>query len=63
MQYPEDILEITFVDSNAILYYGFNQCLIVASHNTKVKKSNSIAIPLFGLPYSYWGYAIPSWVY
>jgi len=33
-----------------------NEYLIVASHNTKVKKSNSIAIPFFGLPYSYWGY-------
>jgi hypothetical protein len=30
-----------------------NQYLILASHNTKVKKINSIAIPLFGLPYSY----------
>jgi hypothetical protein len=40
-----------------------NQYLIVASRNTKVEKSSSIAIPLFGLPYSYWDYAIPSWVY
>jgi hypothetical protein len=28
---------------------GINQYLIVASHNTKVKKFSSIAIPLFGL--------------
>jgi hypothetical protein len=42
---------------------GVNQYLIVASRNIKVKKSSSIAIPLFGLPYSYWGYTIPSWVY
>jgi hypothetical protein len=28
---------------------GVNQYLIVASHNTKVKKFSSIAIPLFGL--------------
>jgi len=32
---------------------GVNQYLIVASHNIKVKKSSSIAIPLFDLPYSY----------
>jgi hypothetical protein len=31
--------------------------------NTKVKKSSSIAIPLFGLPYSCCNYIIPSWVY
>jgi len=42
---------------------GVNQYLIVASHNTKVKKSRSITIPLFGLPYSYWSYIVPSWVY
>jgi hypothetical protein len=35
------------------LNVGVNQYLIVASHNTKVKKFNSIARPLFGLPYSY----------
>jgi hypothetical protein len=29
---------------------GVNQYLIVASHNTKVKKPSSIAIPLFGYP-------------
>jgi len=29
---------------------GVNQYLIVASHNIKVKKSSSIAIPLFDLP-------------
>jgi hypothetical protein len=34
---------------------GVNKCLIVASHNIKVKKINSIAIPLFGLPYSLLG--------
>jgi hypothetical protein len=45
------------------LNMGVNQCLIVASHNIKVKTFNSVAIPLFGLPYSYWGYAIPSLVY
>jgi hypothetical protein len=32
---------------------GVNWYLIVASHNTKVKKFNTIAIPLFELPYSY----------
>jgi hypothetical protein len=32
---------------------GVNPYLIMASHNTKVKKYNSIAIPLFGLLYSY----------
>jgi hypothetical protein len=37
---------------------GVNQYLIMASHNTKVKKSNSIAIPLFSLLNSYWGYVI-----
>ncbi len=42
---------------------GINQYLIVASHNTKVKKFSLIVIPLFGLPYSYWGYVILSWVY
>jgi len=35
------------------LNVGVNQYLIVASHNTKVKKISSIAISLFGLPYSY----------
>jgi hypothetical protein len=45
------------------LNMGVNQYLIVASHNTKVKKPTSIAIPLYGLPYSYWGYTVPSWVY
>jgi hypothetical protein len=40
-----------------------NQYLIMASHNTKVKKFSSIVIPLFGLPYSYWGYVLLSWVY
>jgi hypothetical protein len=42
---------------------GVDQYLIVASHNTKVKKSSSFVIPLFGLPYSYWDYVVPSWVY
>jgi hypothetical protein len=42
---------------------GINQYLIVASHNTKVKKISSIVIPLFGLSYSYWGYVVLSWVY
>jgi hypothetical protein len=32
---------------------GVNQYLIAVSHNTKVKKSSSIAMPLFDLPYSY----------
>ncbi len=45
------------------LNMGINQYLIVASYNTKVNKFNSIVIPLFGLPYSYWGYVILSWVY
>jgi hypothetical protein len=31
----------------------------MASHDIKIKKSNSITIPLFDLPYSYWGYARP----
>jgi hypothetical protein len=35
------------------LNMGVNQYLIMASHNIKVKKSNLIAIPLFGLPYFY----------
>ncbi len=39
---------------------GVNSYLIVASHNIKVNKSISIAISLFGLPYSYWGYVVPS---
>jgi hypothetical protein len=57
MQYLEDILEITYVGPICNAFnMGVNQYLIVASHNTK-------AIPLFGLPYSYWGYTIPSWVY
>jgi hypothetical protein len=42
------------------LNMGVNQYLIVASHNIMVKKCSSIAIPLFGLPYSYWGYTVPS---
>jgi hypothetical protein len=42
---------------------GVNQYLIVDSHNTKVNKSSLIEIPLFGLPYSYWGYSTPSWMY
>jgi hypothetical protein len=45
------------------LNMGVNQYLIVTLHNTKVKKSNSIAIPLFDLPYSYWGYVVPSRMY
>jgi len=45
------------------LNMGVNKYLIMASHNIKIKISNSIAIPLFDLPYSYWGYAISSWVY
>ncbi len=36
-----------------------NKYLIMASHDIKIKKSNSITIPLFDLPYSYWGYARP----
>jgi hypothetical protein len=40
------------------LNMGINQYLSVASHNTKVNKFNSIIIPLFGLSYSNWGYAI-----
>ncbi len=35
------------------LNMGVNQYFIVASHNTKVNKSSSIAIPIFDLPYSY----------
>jgi hypothetical protein len=35
----------------------------VASHNIKIKKFNSITIPLFHLLYSYRGYVVPSWVY
>jgi hypothetical protein len=63
-KYPENILEITFVDPICnTLILGLNQCLIMASHNTKVKKFNSIAIPLFDLPYFYWGFVIPLWVY
>jgi hypothetical protein len=42
---------------------GVNQYLIAVSHNIKVKKSNSIAMPLFDLPYSYWGYIILPSVY
>jgi len=45
------------------LNMGVNQYLIAASHNTKVKKYSSIAIPLFDLPEYYWGYVVPSWVY
>jgi hypothetical protein len=40
-----------------------NQYLIMAPHNTKVKKPRSIAIPLYGLPYSYWGYTVPFGMY
>jgi len=40
-----------------------NKYLIMASHNIKILKSSSIVIPLFDLPYSYWGYEVPSWVY
>jgi hypothetical protein len=50
MQYLDNILEITYVDLNM----GVNQYLIVASHNIKMKKFSSIAIPLFDLPYSCW---------
>jgi hypothetical protein len=35
------------------LNMGVNQYLIVALHNTKVKKSSSISITLFDLTYSY----------
>jgi hypothetical protein len=64
MQYLEDILEITYVGPICNAFnMGVNQYLIVASQNTKVKKYSLIAIPLFGLLYSYWGYTIPSWVY
>jgi hypothetical protein len=42
---------------------GVNQYLIVASHNAEVNKSSSIAIALYGLSYSYWGYTLPSWVH
>ncbi len=42
---------------------GVNEYLIVASHNIKVKKFSSIAIHLFHLLYSYWGYVVPLWVY
>jgi hypothetical protein len=64
MQYLKDTLEITYVDlvCNTLIWVLTN-ILVVTSHKIKVKKSNPIAIPSFGLPYSYWGYAIPSWVY
>jgi len=42
---------------------GVNKYLIMASHNIKIKKSTSIAIPLFDLLYFYWGCVVPSWVY
>jgi hypothetical protein len=45
------------------LNMAINQYLIVASHNTKVKKISSIVIPLFDLPRSYWGYVILLWIY
>jgi hypothetical protein len=64
MQHPKSILEITYVDPICnTLIWVLNQYLIVVSHNTKEKKSSSIAIPLFDLPYSYWGYAVSAWVY
>jgi hypothetical protein len=43
------------------LNMGVNQYLIATSHNIKVKKFSSIAIPLFDLPYSCWGYIVSSW--
>jgi hypothetical protein len=45
------------------LNMGVNKYLIMVSHNIKIKKSTSIAIPLFDLFCSYWGYVVPSWVY
>ncbi len=64
MRYLKDILEITYVDlvCNTLIWVSSN-ILIMTSHKIKVKKSSPIAIPSFGLPYSYWGYVIPSWVY
>jgi len=41
---------------------GVNKYLIMASHNIKIKKSTSIAIPFFDLLCSYWGYVVSSWV-
>jgi hypothetical protein len=64
MQYPENVLKTTYVDPicNTLMWVLTN-VLIMASLNTKVKKSNPIVIPAFGLSYSYWGYATSSWVY
>jgi len=64
MQYLKDILEITYVDLvyNTLIWVLIN-ILIATSHKIKVKNFSPIVIPSFGLPYSYWGYAIPSWVY
>jgi hypothetical protein len=63
MKYPENILETTCWPYMQYLNTYINQYLIMASHNTKVKKFSSNVIPLFGLPYSYWGYVLLSWVY
>jgi hypothetical protein len=46
MQYPIDILEITYVDliCNTLIWV-FTNISIVASHKTKIKKSSPISIP------------------